>query len=110
MKTLRYKGFIGTIEADLNSGLLHGKLSGTSDLVTYEADNVKQLVKEFHAAVNDYLEMCEELGKEPIKPYSGVLQIRIKPKLHQEAAFLAKSKGITLNHLIADSLEKQVSN
>ncbi|WP_420580724.1 type II toxin-antitoxin system HicB family antitoxin [Reichenbachiella sp.] len=108
MKTLRYKGFIGTIEADLNSGLLHGKLSGTSDLITYEAENVKQLVEEFHSAVDDYLETCAELGKEPVKPYSGVLQIRIKPKLHQEAAFIAKSKGISLNNLIAETLEKHV--
>jgi len=40
------------------------------------------------------------------KSYKGVLNVRLSPKLHKQAAQSAMIKGITLNQMIKQALEK----
>ena len=40
-----------------------------------------------------YLEMCEEDGSDPDKPYSGQFQIRVDPLLHRQIATAAAAQG-----------------
>lgn len=47
--------------------VFYGKLLGIKDLVSFEGSSVRQLKKAFHDAVDDYLETCKALGKEPDK-------------------------------------------
>lgn len=67
MELLSHKGYNGSIETSLSNGVMHGKILFIGDLVTYEADSVSQLKAEFAAAVDDYLETCEAIGKKPEK-------------------------------------------
>lgn len=67
---LEYKGFYTSIWIDFSSHVLHGKIEGIRDLVNFESETVEGIIKEFHAAVEDYLEFCEEIGKAPL--YSPV--------------------------------------
>ena len=80
---MKYKGFIGTVEVSEADDCLYGKLAHIIDLVTYEADTPRQLTQAFHAAVDDYLETCAELEKEPDQPFKGVFNVRTKPDLHR---------------------------
>jgi len=45
METLNYKGFIGSIEADLSDNTLYGKVLGLdkSTLITYEGATLTEL-------------------------------------------------------------------
>ncbi len=52
MSYLKYKGYLGTIEPDLETGELFGKLAFIRDLVTYEAETLKALEKAFTASVD----------------------------------------------------------
>ncbi len=45
MTYLHYKGYLGTIEPQLDNDTLYGKLAFIRDLVTYEADNLTLLKK-----------------------------------------------------------------
>lgn len=65
MDILKYKAYEGTAEPDAQRGVWRGKILMTGDLVTYEARTREQLQGEFEAAVDDYLETCRELGREP---------------------------------------------
>ena len=47
MSYLKYKGYLGTIEPDLETGELFGKLAFIRDLITYEAETLKALEKAF---------------------------------------------------------------
>ena len=58
---LEYKGFHTRIEFDSKSKVLHGKLEGSNDLVTFESDSVVKIEDEFHKAVDDYLAFCEDI-------------------------------------------------
>ncbi|MBT4937188.1 type II toxin-antitoxin system HicB family antitoxin [Candidatus Peregrinibacteria bacterium] len=111
MKNLfKYKGYLGTIEYSLEDKIFHGQLAFIDDLITYEAKSVKGLEKEFQHDVDDYLRFCKEVNKEPQKPFRGVFNVRIKPALHKLAAIKAKEENISLNKLVARSVEQYVES
>ena len=60
-----YKGYHTWVEFDSISMVLHGKIEGINDLVTFESDNLLKIEIEFHKIVDDYLNFCEDIGKEP---------------------------------------------
>ena len=47
--------------------------------------------------MDDYLEFCKEVGKEPEKEYKGTFNIRISPNLHKKLALCAFRDGCSLN-------------
>lgn len=67
--TLKYKGFIGSVDFSAEDMVFHGKLEGNTDLVTFEAETVADLKASFEEAVDDYFEFCREVGKEPMRPF-----------------------------------------
>lgn len=62
---LEYKGFTGSVEIDFPSHLLHGRIEGIRDLVTFESETVSGIIQEFHSTVDDYLDFCHEVSKIP---------------------------------------------
>ena len=78
MSVFRYKNFIGSIEADSEDKILHGKLLYITDLITYEATTIVGLESEFKKTVKDYLDTCKKLNREPMKPFKGSLNVRVK--------------------------------
>lgn len=63
-----YRGYTTTIEYDEDDKLWHGTLDGIKDLVNFHAFEIKNIEQEFHNAVDDYLDFCKEVGKEPERP------------------------------------------
>ena len=61
---LTYKGYSTVIEFDSESKVLYGKIEGIDDLVTFESDSAKEIEKEFHDAVDDWLEFKKEIDNE----------------------------------------------
>jgi len=78
------------------------------DLVTFEADNAQELEANFHSAVDEYLETCEALGREPQKVYKGVFNVRIEPELHRKVYQEAVKAGVSLNSFVRQALSKEV--
>ena len=105
-----YKGYYGSVHYSDEDLIFHGKIEFIRSLVSYEGTDVKSLRTAFEEAVNDYLELCEEEGKEPEIPFKGSFNVRTGPDLHRRAMLFAKSKGMNLNSIITDALEKYLSN
>ncbi len=108
MSDLEYKGYLGTAELSAEDGVFHGKLAFVRDLVTYEASTAKGLVKAFQDAVDDYLADCERDGRAPDKPFKGQFNVRTRPELHRALAMKALRRGVSLNEVVTDALEKAV--
>lgn len=106
MDTMSYKGFEGTAQLDMSRNLCYGKLLFINDLVTYEAESPAALQKEFEAAVDDYLETCATVGKEPQRPFKGLFNVRVTPELHRDAALRAAKDGVFLNDVINIALQQ----
>ncbi|MDR0286114.1 MAG: type II toxin-antitoxin system HicB family antitoxin [Clostridiales bacterium] len=67
------------------------------------------LKKAFSEAVEDYLVLCKEAGKEPMKSYKGSFNIRISPDLHRAAAVIAGKKEVSLNTFVEKAIYDEVS-
>ena len=103
---LYYKGYYTDVTFDAEDQSLHGVIVGIKDFVNYVSYDAKQVEKEFHKAVDDYLEYCDEIGKEPDKPYSGVFQVRVTPEIHRSIAEHARKEHSTINAVIKQTLQK----
>ena len=108
---MEYKNYLAEVEIDESVGLLHGRVvnSGPYPIATFEAKNVAELRKEFELSVDEYLLSCEEDGVEPRKPFSGKLNVRLGPTLHQQVSAAAATDGISLNSWIVRALEERTS-
>lgn len=63
MKEIKYKGYVGQYERITKEGYFYGKIKGISNLVTFESDKEEDIKKAFHEAVDDYIELLNELNK-----------------------------------------------
>lgn len=104
--TMSYKGYTARIEYDDEDGIFFGRIAGISDGVGFHADTVEDLCAAFHEAVEDYIETCAKVGKDPQKDYSGKMMFRVDPEVHRKAALAAELAGKSLNQWAEEALEK----
>lgn len=103
-----YRGYTGSAEMSFEDNCLHGKVQLIKDLVTYEANEPEELRLEFERAVDDYLGTCEELGRNPDKPYSGSFNVRIGAELHKSAATMAQVDDVSLNEFVKRAVQESI--
>ena len=106
---LKYKDFYGSVEYSAADECFFGKIIGITDLVTFEGNSVDELKNAYTEAVDDYLSLCKEAGKEPQKSYKGSFNIRISPELHRKAAIIASKEGISLNALVERAIYDEIT-
>ena len=107
---LLYKEFIGTVHFSTKDLIFYGTIEGINDLVTFEGETVTELKKSFEESVDDYIDICNEIGKNPLKSFKGSFNVRINPELHSKAFKLASLKGKSLNQFVQEAIEKEVSS
>lgn len=108
MNAMNYKGYTARIEYDDDDEIFFGQILGIRDFVSFHADSVPELKIAFRESVDDYLETCLKIGKEPNKPYSGKLMFRVKPELHAGAVRAANLEGKSLNQWAEEVLSEAV--
>lgn len=104
--TMTYKGYSARIEYDDEDGIMIGQIAGIRDGVGFHADSVDGLKEAFHEAVDDYVETCAKIGKEPQRPYSGRVMFRVDPEVHRKAALAAELSGQSLNQWAEEVLNR----
>ena len=55
--TISYKGYTGTVEFSETDGIFYGKVVGIRALISYEGTNAKDLIDDFHNAV-EFSQCC----------------------------------------------------
>lgn len=108
MKSLKYKGLIGTAEYSDTDKIFYGKIVNIDGLVNYEATNVEDLQREFKEAVDYYIAYCKEHNLPLHKSYSGSFNVRLTPELHAKVVEKATNVGVSLNAFIRETLQKAV--
>ena len=103
---MSYKGYSARVEYDDEDGIFTGRIAGIRDGVGFHADSVAELREAFHDAVEDYIETCARIGKEPQKAFSGQMMFRVNPELHRRAAVAAELAGKSLNQWAEDVLNR----
>ncbi|GEM_PF-294991 len=96
IKELNFEGYQGVItEIDFATGLIHGEVLLTKDVVTFKADNIKDLVEEFKISVVDYLDFCREDGVTPNKALKGEILVRCGEELQSKLIKFIASKKLS---------------
>lgn len=65
---MKYKGYTARIDFDDRDDIFVGRILGIDGIISFHADTVADLKREFEGAVDHYLASCQQLGKEPQKP------------------------------------------
>ena len=99
--TMEYRGYVGTIEWSEEDNVFYGEVLNILSLITYQGDNIEELEKDFHEALDLYLELRESDGwkeERPIKYHFGFnVYTYTKYRLRKEAR---KNKRKLLNNPI----------
>ena len=107
---LEYKGYHTRVLFFAETRTLRGKIEGISDFVDFETADPNEVEKEFHMAVDDYLEFCKEVGKTPEKEYKGTFNVRISPESHKKIALLAFRDNCSLNAEVEKAIISYIEN
>ena len=62
----------------------------------------------FANCIDNYLDLCKKLGKEPQKEFKGSFNVRIPSELHRQIAMQAAQQKITLNQYVVNALNKSI--
>lgn len=106
---IHYRGYDAEVSFSEADEVLHGKVIGILDLISFEGETVKELLTDFHHAVDEYIELCNARGGEPEKPFKGTFNVRIDVELHRKAALIARKKGVSLNAVVEEAIRDKVS-
>ena len=106
MNKLHYKDYIGNVFFSEEDGVFHGKVIGLSDSISFEGESVKDLIEDFHNAIDEYLEFCANNDKQPQK---SSFSIKLSPELYNIATIHAGQKGLPLNVFAETSLKQILS-
>lgn len=105
----RYKGYFGSAEVSHEDHCLVGQILYINDLIMYQGATYKELEQAFQHSVDDYLDFCIQIGKEPEKTYSGSFNVRIGSDLHSKAARAAVRAGVSLNDYVRQAITQSVA-
>jgi predicted HicB family RNase H-like nuclease len=108
MTILAYKGYQASV--DYEDGHLVIQLLHIDDFISTICDDARGVENAFHALVDEYLESCRQLGREPKKPYKGSLNVRMPPELHRRTAMAASLANVSLNAWIVIACQEKLAS
>ena len=106
--TMSYKEYSGSVEYSDEDSLFYGRIIGINDHITYDGSSVSELRSNFRDAVDEYLEICSQMNKNPEKEYKGTFNVRIRPSLHKELVIYSASQGKTLNSTVEEAIRSYI--
>ena len=109
MNEMAYQDYLAKIEYDSIDKIFVGHIIGIEDMVSFHGSTVEELESEFHDAVHHYLEICEKIGQEPQKSYSGRLTVQIPPEVHRAVATVARINSKSVNQWVESILMKSAN-
>ena len=103
---LHHRGYDGSVLYSAEDKMLHGRVLGIRDTISFGGTTVRSLEKNFRDAVEEYLRFCEATGKEPNLPFKGSFNVRVPPELHQRASRFAEEHDMKLNSVVQQALSE----
>ena len=103
---LEYKGYHAVIRYDADDDLFVGEVFGITDSLNFHGTSVAELKEMFEQCIDNYLDLCEKIGKSPDKEFKGTFNVRIPPEMHKKAALAAAKQKITLNQYVMKAISQ----
>ena len=103
---MKYKDYRATISYDEEDNIFVGEVFGVTDSLNFHGRSIQELETSFHDCIENYLEYCKQIGKEPQKEFTGSFNVRVSPAVHEHASEYAVKNGISLNQVVSLAIEK----
>lgn len=94
---MTYKGYVAKVDYDDEDVVFYGTVVDIRDTITFSGASAIELRSSFESAIDDYLAFYEERGREPSRPFSGKVQLRLSSSLHRQSVITAASRKESLN-------------
>ena len=107
---MEYNGYHAVVTFDDEVGILHGEVIDTRDVITFQGKSVDELRQAFRDSVEEYLKICAERNREPDKPFSGRVVLRMEPEIHRAVVTAAKTGGVSLNSWIVGAVKGELTS
>lgn len=101
---MKYKGYNASIYFSEDDECFVGRVIGIRDVIGFHGSSVEEIKSAFQEAIDFYLLS----NPKPQKPVSGRFMLRLPPKTHAKAVYLAAQSGKSLNQWVVDTLEQKV--
>jgi len=105
-----YKGYVATISYDRNSNVFQGKVEGVISDLSFEDNTVDGLDKKFKETIDEYLQWCEENGREPEEQFTGEIKIQTHPELLARMFLLCNEMGMSVDRFIENAMINATNN
>jgi predicted HicB family RNase H-like nuclease len=105
---VKYRGYEAVVRYSDEDETFVGEVINTRDMLIFDGNDVAEVEQSFHAVVDEYLEDCENEGREAEKPFSGRFVMRLDPDLHRALFIQAKHSGQSLNAYVQEKLSQVV--
>ncbi len=103
---LEYKGYHASVEYDAEDNIFVGEVFGISDSLNFHGTSVTELKNMFEQCIDNYLDLCKKINKNPDKEFKGTFNVRISPEMHKKAALEAAKQKITLNQYVMRAISR----
>ncbi len=110
MNVMTYQNYSAKVEYDPIDKIFVGHIVGIRDIVNFHGSTVEELESAFREAVHHYLEVCEKIGQEPQRSYSGKLTLRVPPEVHMAVAAKAEINSKSINQWATDVLRQAATS
>lgn len=107
---LKHRDYFGSVDYSDHDDVLFGKIIGINDLVLYEGKSLEELKNAFCEAVDEYIETCSIVGKDPEKHFSGCFNVRINPEIHRMLEIAAETYKTNLNNYVKLCITEKLKN
>lgn len=105
---LEYKDYHATITYNADDELFVGEVFGIADSLNFHGSSIEELKQMFAQSIDNYLDLCKKVGKDPEKEFKGSFNVRIPSELHKKISILAAQQKITLNQYVVNALTKSI--
>ncbi len=105
---IEYRGYKAKVCYSHEDEALVGRVIDVDALIMFSGQSISEMKVEFKAAIDSYIEECEQLGTQPERPYKGSFNVRVGCEVHRKAANKAKAWGISLNEFVRIAIEQAV--
>lgn len=103
-------GYEGSIEYSQEEHMFYGKVLFIEDSIFYEGENLEELEESFERSIQEYLNDCKNLGRQPNTTCKGSFNVRIPPQLHVDLVRYGVKHNQSLNKTIAIAAESFLQN
>lgn len=77
VNTMEYNGYHADIEFDAEDQIFVGHVLGIADALYFHGTSASELEEMFHQSIDNYLTMCEQVGKAPEKEHKSSRHVRL---------------------------------